>query len=188
MHGTTPADLRVVELVRLDGADAGQAEDAVRLVYSQVFAQPPYGKTADEVAANMRRFARQIKREGFRAAVAYDGDEPVGIGYGYPLSSSTGWWDVVEPPVSDDVRRENGRRTFGLIELAVRPPWRGRGVVRHLHDLVVDGPEERVILNTRPDADAAQAAYRSWGYERIGRGHPWDGAGLHDILLLTRSR
>ncbi|TDC18526.1 GNAT family N-acetyltransferase [Streptomyces sp. 8K308] len=158
------------------------------LVYAEAFAEPPYLKTSADVAANARRFRSQCRKATFRAALAITGDgAPVGIAYGYPLSASTGWWDRLTTPVSDGVRRENGGRTFGLIELAVRAPWRRRGIARRLHDTVLNGAsEQRVLLNARPDVPAAQAAYRSWGYRKVGEAHPWDGAALHDVMLLDR--
>ncbi len=80
-------------------------------------------------------------------------------------------------------------RTFGLIELAVRAPWRRLGVARRLHEAVLaDATEERVLLNARPDVEAAQAAYRSWGYRKVGEAHPWDGAALHDVMVLDLPR
>lgn len=60
------------------------------------------------------------------------------MGYGYPLTPDTVWWDELTKPVSDDMRREDGRRTFGLMELAVRAPWRRQGVARRLHEILLD--------------------------------------------------
>lgn len=40
------------------------------------------------------------------------------------------------------------------MELAVRPPWRGRGIARRLHDVLLEGSAaERVILNVHPDSN-----------------------------------
>ncbi|GLV72218.1 hypothetical protein Shyhy02_02210 [Streptomyces hygroscopicus subsp. hygroscopicus] len=41
-----------------------------------------------------------------------------------------------------------------------------------------------MLLNARPDVEAAQAAYRSWGYHKVGAAHPWEGAVLHDVMVL----
>ncbi|MFJ3215847.1 hypothetical protein ACIPLC_08010 [Kitasatospora sp. NPDC086801] len=41
-----------------------------------------------------------------------------------------------------------------------------------------------MMLNSRPEATAAQAAYRAWGYWRVGAAVPWEGAAEHDVLLL----
>ena len=87
--------------------------------------------------------------------------------------------------MADDLRREDGRRTFGLMELAVRAPWRRRGIARRLHEtLLGEVTAERVLLNVHPESVAALAAYRSWGYRKVGEARPWDGACLHDVMLL----
>ncbi|GAB2899026.1 GNAT family N-acetyltransferase [Streptomyces mayteni] len=176
----------VVRVDALDGPGAAAVEDAFTLVYAEAFAEPPYLKTSADVAANARRFRSQCRKATFRAALASaGGGEPVGIAYGYPLSATTGWWGRLTTPVPEELRREDGSRTFGLIELAVRAPWRCRGVARRLHDTVLSSAtEERVLLNARPDVPAAQAAYHSWGYRKVGEAHPWDGAALHDVMLL----
>lgn len=180
----------VITVSSLSGRESAQAEDAFTLVYAETFAEPPYSQTASDVEANFRRFRSQVRKPTFRAALARTGDgEPVGIAYGYPLSAATGWWGRLTTPVDDELRRENGRRTFGLMELAVRAPWRRLGVARRLHEAVLaDATAERVLLNARPDVEAAQSAYRSWGYRKVGEAHPWDGAALHDVMLLDLRR
>ncbi len=171
---------------RMDGSAAARAEDAFRLVYTEVFAEPPYNETADDVAATFRRFRSQIRKTTFRAALARtEHGEPVGMAYGYPLGPNTGWWDQLTERVPDDMRREDGQRTFGLMELAVRGPWRRQGIARRLHATLLDGIEaERVLLNVHPDSKEASAAYRAWGYRKIGETRPWEGADLHDVMLL----
>ncbi|MFJ6568670.1 GNAT family N-acetyltransferase [Streptomyces sp. NPDC091292] len=170
----------------MDGAAAAQAQDAFMFVYAEAFAEPPYLKSSADVEANTARFRSQVRKATFRAALARSADgTPVGIAYGYPLGPRTGWWDHLTVPVSAELRHEDGNRTFGLIELAVRASWRRRGAARRLHEMILAGAtEERVLLNARPDADAAQAAYRSWGYRKVGEAHPWAGAALHDVMIL----
>ncbi|REK89480.1 GNAT family N-acetyltransferase [Streptomyces inhibens] len=174
----------------LDGPAAAQAEDKIRLVYAEAFAEPPYNETEDDVAATFRRFRSQTRKRTFRGALARTGGgEPVGIAYGYPLGPNTGWWDQLTQPVPDDMRREDGRRTFGLMEIAVRGPWRGRGIAGRLHETLLAGTEaERVLLNVHPDSKAAQAAYRAWGYRKIGEARPWEGADVHDVMMLDLRR
>ncbi|MFI0904029.1 GNAT family N-acetyltransferase [Streptomyces sioyaensis] len=175
-----------ISIEALDGPAAARAEPAFRLVYAEVFAEEPYDEGPESVEATFRRFRSQVRKSTFRAALARTaGGEPVGIAYGYPLSPATGWWDRLITPVPADLRREDGRRTFGLMEFAVRVPWRRLGVGRRLHDaLLAEGNEERVLLNALPDAEAAQAAYRSWGYRKVGEARPWEGAALHDVMVL----
>ncbi|MGG7571867.1 GNAT family N-acetyltransferase [Streptomyces sirii] len=170
----------------LDGPAAARSEPAFRLVYAEVFAEKPYEETSGSVEATFRRFRSQVRRAAFRGALACTVDgEPVGIAYGYPLSPATGWWDHLITPVPAEFRREDGHRTFGLMEFAVRAPWRRLGVGRRLHEAVLaGGDEERVLLNALPEAEAAQTAYRSWGYRKVGEAHPWEGADLHDVMVL----
>ncbi|WDV51728.1 GNAT family N-acetyltransferase [Streptomyces coeruleorubidus] len=180
----TPRGTILVE--PMDGSAAAQTEDAFRLIYADVFAQPPYNETAEDVSATFRRFRSQIRKRTFRAALARTGDgEPVGLAYGHAVEPDTVWWDELTEPVPDDMRREDGHRTFGLMELAVRGPWRGQGVARRLHETLLDGIEaERMLLNVHPDSKAASAAYESWGYRKIGEARPWEGPDLYDVMLL----
>ncbi|WP_159470802.1 GNAT family N-acetyltransferase [Streptomyces caniferus] len=175
-----------ITVAPLDGPAAARSEPAFRLVYAEVFAEEPYEESPESVAATFRRFRSQVRKSTFRAALAQTaGGEPVGVAYGYPLSPTTGWWDRLITPAPADLRREDGQRTFGLMEFAVRAPWRRLGIGRRLHEaLLVEGNEERVILNALPDARAAQTAYRSWGYRKVGEAHPWEGAALHDVMVL----
>ncbi|MFI5689187.1 GNAT family N-acetyltransferase [Streptomyces sp. NPDC051636] len=176
-----------IAVERMDGAAAVQAEDAFRLIYAEAFAEPPYNESEDDVAAAFRRFPVQARNRAFRATLARCEDgEPVGMAYGHPLRPDTGWWDELTEPVPEDMRREDGHRTFGLMELAVRGPWRGQGIARRLHETLLDGiGAERVLLNVHPGSRAASAAYRAWGYRKVGEARPWgESADLHDVMLL----
>lgn len=168
----------------------GEAARALRAdlahVYRAAFALPPYGKTERDLSANFARFDRQVTRPGFRAALArHDDGTPVAMAYGHTLSTHTGWWDTLTDPVDPDTRHEDGKRTFGLFELAVHPDHQRQGLATAVHTALITGlSHERVILNARPDAAPAIAAYTSWGYRPIGRNIPWTGATEHLVLLL----
>ncbi|WP_327283539.1 MULTISPECIES: GNAT family N-acetyltransferase [unclassified Streptomyces] len=179
----------IIAIERMDGAAAVRAGEAFRLIYAEAFAEPPYGETEEDVAAAFRRFPVQARKHGFRAVLARaEGDgEPIGMAYGFPLGPDTVWWDELTEPVPEAMRREDGRRTFGLMELAVRGPWRGQGVARRLHTaLLLDAVgAERVMLNVNQASGEASAAYRAWGYRKIGEARPLvDGAELRDVMLL----
>ncbi|MEK0098475.1 GNAT family N-acetyltransferase [Streptomyces sp. A475] len=177
----------IVALERMGGSAAAQAVDAFRLIYAEAFAEPPYDETEEDVAAAFRRFPVQARNRTFRAALACCEDgEPVGMAYGFSLARDTGWWDELTEPVPEDMRREDGHRTFGLMELAVRRPWRGQGIARRLHELLLDGTgAERVLLNVHPGSKEASAAYEAWGYRKIGETRLWgESADLHDVMLL----
>ncbi|MFF4421184.1 GNAT family N-acetyltransferase [Streptomyces sp. NPDC001549] len=175
-----------VSVEQLDGAAAVAAESAFRLVYAEAFAEPPYDENESDVSAAFRRFRSQTRKATFRSTLARSSDgQPVGIAYGYPLGPRTGWWDQLTEPVPEEMRREDGRRTFGLMELAVRAPWRRQGIARLLHDALLDGIDaERVLLNVHPGSAAAVAAYRAWGYRKVGDARPWEGAEVHEVMVL----
>jgi GNAT superfamily N-acetyltransferase len=172
--------------VLLDGPVAARSAAAFGLVYAEVFAEPPYAEGAEALAKAHAAFPERTRRPGFRAALATtDAGEPVGMAYGHPVPPDTPWWDELTVPAPADLRHEDGHRTFGLMELAVRGPWRGRGVARALHDTLLTGiTASRVLLNTHPKAHAAAAAYRAWGYRRVGRVHPGGAPEPYDMLLL----
>ncbi|MEV4431040.1 GNAT family N-acetyltransferase [Streptomyces sp. NPDC049602] len=176
-----------IAIERMDGSAAVMAVDAFRKIYAEAFAEPPYNETEDDVAAAFRRFPSQARKRTFRAALARTGDgEPVGMAYGHTLDPDTVWWDELTEQVPDDMRREDGNRTFGLMELAVRGPWRGQGIARRLHETLLGSIEaERVLLNVNQGSEAASAAYRVWGYRKVGEARPWGtGADLRDVMLL----
>ncbi|MFD9905881.1 GNAT family N-acetyltransferase [Streptomyces sp. NPDC059063] len=176
-----------IDVEHVDGPQAAQAEAAFRSVYAEAFAEPPYNEGEDDIEATFRRFRSQTRKRTFRGTLARTDDgEPVGMAYGYLLGANTGWWSQLTTPVDDDMRREDGRRTFGLMELAVRANWRGSGIARRLHDALLDGVEaERVLLNVHPESKAAVAAYRARGYRKVGEARPWEGAEPHDVMLLA---
>ncbi len=166
-----------VTVESMDGAAAARAEPEFKLVYAEVFAEEPYEETPESVDANFRRFRSQVRKATFRAALARTGEGvPVGIAYGYPLSPHTGWWDRLITPVDDELRREDGHRTFGLMELAVRAPWRRLGVARRMHEAVLTGTttvsaccstHDRTSRPRRPRT--GRGATTRWGRPTRGR-------------------
>ncbi|GAA2689206.1 GNAT family N-acetyltransferase [Streptomyces lunalinharesii] len=183
----THPDREALTVARLDGPTAERAEADLTLVHADAFAEPPYCETGDGVRAAFRRFRDTTRNPTFRAALARTPDgTPVGMAYGTLLGPQTDWWDALTTPVPEAVRHEDGHRTFGLRELAVRLPWRGHGLARRLHETLLDGiTAERVVLHVHPASEAAQAAYRSWGYRKYGETHLRTGTTPYDALLLT---
>lgn len=177
---TAPA---LVDVLSGDAAREHRAQ--VEAVCAQAFAGPPYNRTAEGNAATFRRFDAQSRKAGFLLAAARVDGELVGVAYGYPLGAGTGWWREVLEPVPAELTVEDGRRSFAVFELAVLPGWQRRGVGRAVHDGLIGAVRaERVILNCRRDADAAQGFYRALGYRRVTSVIPWPDAPVYDVLLL----
>ncbi|CAM5724869.1 GNAT family N-acetyltransferase [Streptomyces fumanus] len=167
------------------GAAAGL--DAFLPAYAEVYAEPPYREGPDDVAAFTEHYRTHTRRPGMRLVLAREGEEVVGFGYGYRLAPDTRWWhNLRDVELPEDFTREDGRRTFAVIELAVRKPWRRRGVAAGLHAALLDGLDaERVTLTVRPEPEAAPArcAYAAWGYRRVGVSRPWEGAPFYVCMV-----
>ncbi|MFF7953998.1 GNAT family N-acetyltransferase [Streptomyces griseorubiginosus] len=165
---------------------AGQL-DAFLAAYEEVYREPPYSEGPSDVAEFMAHYRVQARRPGMRLVIAYDGDQVAGFTYGYYLAPDTRWWaNLQDVELPDAFTREDGKRTFVIIELAVREPWRRRGIAAELHARLLEGLDAvRVTLTMRPEPEAlpAQSAYAAWGYRKVGVSHPWDEAPLYDCMV-----
>jgi GNAT superfamily N-acetyltransferase len=170
-----------------EGAEAASLLDEILPAYEEVYAEPPYNEGPRDVADFIERFQRQAERPGFRLSAARAGGELLGFAFGYLLPADTKWWDAALTPLPADFTAETGTRTFVIIELAVRAPWRRQGVAGNLHAALVGGlAVERVTLTMRPEPEAApaQAAYERWGYRTVGQSQPWDEAPVYNSMVL----
>ena len=137
-------------------------------LYEAVFSLPPFNGDEAEFSNQQAYFPALTERPGFRLTTARVGDEHVGFGYGYLLPADTRWWQGLAEPVSDDVIRGTGHRTFAVIDSGVLPDWRGHGVGRAIHDELLAGSgAERATLSVQPKAEETQAIYRRWGWRKV---------------------
>ncbi|MEU2393630.1 GNAT family N-acetyltransferase [Streptomyces sp. NPDC007369] len=172
---------------RFDGQEAAGALDVFLPAYEEVYAEPPYSEGPSDVAQFIDHYLRHVQRAGMRLVVARDGADVIGFTYGYLLPADTGWWSNVDRELPADFTREDGARTWVILELAVRKPWRRRGIAAALHAALLDGlGVERVTLTVRPEPEAAPArmAYAAWGYQAVGTSHPWEGAPFYKAMVL----
>ncbi len=84
-----------------------------------------------------------------------------------------------------EVTTERPHRTFALVELLVREPWRRQHVAQGMHDLLLkDRSEERATLTVLPVAAPAQAAYRKWDWRKVAqKRNPLPRSPLFDVLV-----
>jgi GNAT superfamily N-acetyltransferase len=174
-------------LERLDGDQAATILDELTGLYREVYAEPPY-EWCDEHAALFReRFDGQRQAPGFALVTARVGGELVGFTFGVTLRPSTPWWQNLVQPLPEAVTHEWEGRTFAVVELLVRAPWRRQHIGQRLHDRLLDGRgEERATLTVLPAAEAARAAYDRWGWDVVGqKRNPLPGSPVFDVRVKT---
>ncbi|MFJ6195388.1 GNAT family N-acetyltransferase [Micromonospora sp. NPDC092111] len=177
-------------VAQLDHYDAGQAQrivDELVALYLKVY---PGGSEFHSEDRYRRQLAGHMQSSGWDLVTATVKGELVGYTYGFPLSAQTRWWGGIKQPAPAGFTEEDGTRTFALSELLVHPAWQHRGVGRALHyELLSNRAEERSTLLAEPDNVAAQAAYRSWGWQKVAKLQPsWSGAPLYDVLTRPGNR
>jgi hypothetical protein len=69
-----------------------------------------------------------LKQPTFGIAVARDGSELVGFGYGFTLALDSKRWERLSEPLSEELTTEWPGRTFVLFDYAVKASHRGRGM------------------------------------------------------------
>jgi len=171
------------------GEKARALSGPVSALYEAVFSLPPFSGNAEEFANQRSYYPDMTSRDGFRLALAKAGDQYTGFGYGFLLPAGTHWWSGLAEPVSAEFARENGHRTFALIDYGVLPAWRGKGVGRAIHDRLLSASgAERATLSVQPKATDTQAIYRRRGWRKVGHKDmdPPVPALVSDILVLER--
>jgi GNAT superfamily N-acetyltransferase len=168
----------------LDGPQVGEHADELQALHAEVYADPPYRRTAD-AALFADRFRVQRRQPGFVLAEARQGAYLIGYGSGMPLRPSTSWWRDLTTPLPEEVTAEHPGRTFALTELLVRASWRRQGIAQTLHDLLLaNRPEERATLIVLPAATPAQNAFQTWGWRKVARTRDaGPGSPVSDVLL-----
>lgn len=145
---------------------AGAQLEYVQALYASVYAEPPYCENPSDVESFVASWSKQLHQSNFRLVVARNFHDPIGFAFGYRLGPETLWWQGVQEEISPVVTNEYPGRTFAVIELATARPHRRHGIGRELHTHLLAGlSEKRATLLVRPEARAAQHAYRRWGYQ-----------------------
>lgn len=112
--------------------------------------------------------------EGFRAIIAVEGDEILGLAYGFLGRAEHWWtkqvrWGVIRESGASERHRRILRNFFELTEIHVAPSAQGRGIGSELlTQLLEAAPAPRVLLST-PEVDgednAAFRLYRRFAFE-----------------------
>lgn len=174
----------------LDGSQALRHVSELRGLYSEVYADTPYEWGAEHADLFVERLCVQARQPGFALVEARCGRELVGIAFGVTLQPTTPWWQHMLTQLPEDITEERPGRTFALVELLVRRPWRRQHVAQTMYELLLtDRPEERATLTVLPAAEPAQRAYAKWGWRTVAqKRNPLPGSPVFDVLVKTLSR
>lgn len=169
----------------LDGEQAVAHLDELRDLYADVYAEPPYEWGDEHADLFVERFRVQAQQDSFALVEARHGTELVGCCFGVTLLPSTPWWRGLLDPIPAEITDERPGRTFAVVELLVRKPWRRQHIARTMHDLLLNSrPEERATLTVLPAAIPAQTAYAQWGWHKVARKrNPLPGSPVFDVLV-----
>jgi ribosomal protein S18 acetylase RimI-like enzyme len=130
-------------------------------------------------------------REGFRLICEEDRQGRLaGLAYGYRGAAGQWWHDLVSAAMTEGQRRDWLQPAhFELVELAVRPDLRGRGLGGRLHDAVLaDLDAPTAVLSTETDNEAALGLYRGRGWQLLVRELDFGAGRLFCVLGLDLAR
>jgi len=154
-------------------------------IYAAAFGEPPYLEGPDDVRRWLDDLPEQLNRPGFMLVIATLDEQPAGFAYGYTVTPELPRWQRVVEPFAASIPRSALAvgRVFGLMEFAVLDRWRRLGIGRALHDrLLAERDEPLALLTVRADAEAAQAAYKAWGWRKVGH-RPQENEPGYDVLV-----
>lgn len=149
---------------------AQEYEESIFRLYYNTFSKPPYEWPDHGEKEFRRRLSRLACDATLGIVTAQAENELIGFAYGHTLRANTRWWDGFITPVPEDVTTEHEGRTFALIDFAVAEEWRGHGIGRRLHDMLLsDRSEARATLAVEPVAHEARVIYERWDWRVVGR-------------------
>jgi ribosomal protein S18 acetylase RimI-like enzyme len=172
----------------LDGDVAVRLADGLADIYAEAFAAPPHNEPPEAADRFRESLDRHVSRQGFRAAVAWaEGADLLGFGYGHTSLPGQWWHDRAAAALP---AAEAGRwldEPFVIVELAVRPRCRRRGIGGRLHDLLLEGlPHASAVLSARADDEDARRLYDARGWQEIGRDLAFVPGGDRYVILARR--
>lgn len=122
------------------------------------------------------------KTRDFDLVTAWVDSKVVGYAFGSPRDTNDLWGEICAR--FPDLQASGPVYIFR--EFAVSPEFQQRGHGRAIHDeLLRARPEQAAYLLVRQDNAPAQAAYRRWGWVKVGTKKPFPDSPTFDALALN---
>ena len=179
--------MAVEEIIVRRPADLAPHVDAIVGVYDRAFREPPYNHSA--LAADSFRgiLPTHLTYPDFEAVLLYEGGRLLGFVYGHTNRPDQWWYRQIAPSLPASVREEVFDGAWVVVELAVDPDARRRGLGRRLLAATLSGKPNRWAVLTTMDADSpAVHLYGRFGFEPLLRQFVFP-QGLGHWLVLARN-
>lgn len=145
------------------GAIAGIWRDATGVSdeHAQAFASGTYPK--------------HVGWREFRLFMAAIDANPLGFIYGYRTLPGQWWHDQVRPALIEAGHESWLEDSLELAEIAVLPPFQGRGIGTRLIDAFLDGVDKPVLLALEAEDERTHALYAAHGFQDLLTDFRYDG-------------
>jgi ribosomal protein S18 acetylase RimI-like enzyme len=144
---------------------SARCEDVLRVYAAAMEVSVPSAMTRRGILLS------HLDRRDLRAVAASDGEDLVGIAYGYVGEPGQWWHDQVAAAMSTEARRRWLSHAFEVCELHVRPEHQGHGLGRMLLEtLLTDTGTATAVLSTPDRETRAREFYRAGGWQDLVRG------------------
>jgi ribosomal protein S18 acetylase RimI-like enzyme len=118
-------------------------------------------------------FEKHARRSGHRLALTQEDDVVTGYGWGYVGQRGQYWSDLLSDSLPEHIASEWVGGHFDVVELAVLPQYRRKGLGQAVHDCLLSGVSRRCLLGTSSDPDdPAVRLYTRAGWKTIGTLRP----------------
>jgi ribosomal protein S18 acetylase RimI-like enzyme len=170
----------VIKHRHLTAADANSHVEQFKAIYAAVFSQPPYNEGPDMHDRFVEWVRHDSTEPGFDFVAATEYGVPVGFAYGYAQPAGK-WWRGADRPAPAEV---TVGPTFAVMEWAVLPDRRGKGIGRALMDELLAGRDQPYALLTVNPATDARRLYERLGWQHVASTKPGNSTRGMDVMLL----
>jgi GNAT superfamily N-acetyltransferase len=149
---------------RLSGAQTLTMLEELADAYEDTYChEPGHDDPLFSRSSFLVRTEDQARRTGFELVTVRTDNTLAGFSFGFPFGAG-GWWAEASKPPEDMLNATK----FAVIELDVRPAFRGLGWGKTLlNTLLSERSEAYATLATMPGS-RAQAMYARWGWYKVG--------------------
>ncbi|MDL4841078.1 GNAT family N-acetyltransferase [Aquibacillus rhizosphaerae] len=140
---------------------------AISCLYREAFGDDEY--TEKDLNIIQKRIEKHSKYQGFKLVKCVnDVNDVIGFAYGYTSSVGQFYRSLLELHLNEEEKNKWLSDCFEVVELAVSPTYRRKGIGTEVHDNLLTGlSHETAILTTQIDNYKARSLYMKMGWRTI---------------------